>query len=201
MAILTFPSIVPDNQTFGITYNTQLSSSFSGIAQTVEMPGARWNTTLNFRDLTPVDSATLKAKLLELRGSAGRIFYGDLSHTDPFNSVSGSLTVDSASTSRIVRTTYDSASELLSVGDYIQLGADDQRELKMVIDHTIVSGTTYDIIVEPMIRRTDFVGLSIVYTDPKGVFLLTSDDQASWTIIGKALLSDISLEFSEVFVA
>ena len=200
MAVLTFPSIIPDSQTFGITFNTQVSPSvLSGTMQRVELPGARWLGTCSFNDMTPTESAALKSFLLELRGAAGSFYYNDLSHTSPFNAVTGSPTVESSSTNRVINLTLGASSPPLSVGDYIQIGTDEQRELKMIIDSTNVSGDNYDITVEPLIRRTDYVGLSVVYTNPTGVFMLNSDDQANWAIRSKALLSDINIEFIEYF--
>jgi len=200
MAILTYPTISAEIQDFGINYNTQISSSdISGITQTVELPGARWKGTLSYRDLTPNQSAELKAFMLELRGSSGRFFYGDVSHTDPFNVVTGSPTIESISTPKLLRVTLGSSSPAFSPGDFIQVGTDDNRELKMVIGSTSISGDIYDLSIEPMIRRTDYVGLSVVYSDPVGVFLLTGSDQASWSTRSKAYLSDMSVEFIEVF--
>ena len=201
MAILTFPAIVPETQDFGIRYNTQISTStISGIAQTVELPGARWNGSISFTDMTLSESAALKGFMLELRGSAGRFFYGDQTHTSPFNAVIGSPTVESASTPRFVRVTLGSSSPEFSPGDYVQVGTDDQRELKMVISSTVVSGDTYDLVIEPMIRRTDYIGLPVVYNDPQGVFILTADDQAKWSARSKAALTNMSLDFTEMFV-
>lgn len=200
MAILTYPtSILPEILDFGIRYNTQVSSStISGVTQRVELPGARWIGSMSFRDLTPADAATLKGFLLELRGSSGAFFFGDLSHTSPFNTVTGSLTVDGASTNRIVRTTVSTGS--FSIGDYIQIGTDDQRELKMIIGVSDQGGGTFDLTVEPMIRRTDYSGKPIVYTNPKGVFFLTESDQARWSTRSKAQLQDMSIDFIELFL-
>lgn len=198
MAILTFPNILPESLEFGIRYNTQVStSSLNGVNQRVEMPGARWFGSMSFTDMTVAESAALKSFMLELRGSAGAFFFGDLSHTAPFTTVSGSPTVDSISTARIIRTTVGSGS--FSPGDYIQIGSDDQRELKMIISSASVGGNTYDLTIEPMIRRIDYIGLPIVYTNPKGVFFLTASDQARWATRSKAKLQDISLEFIELF--
>ena len=200
MAILVFPTITPETQDFGIKYNTQVSTSvLSGIAQTVELPGARWGGSMSFRDMTPAESATLKVFLLELRGSAGRFFYGDISHTDPFNAVTGSPTIESSSTNRVLRITLGASSPAFSPGDYVQIGADDSRELKMVLDSTSIGGDVYDITVEPAIRRTDYLNLPVVYSDPTAVFLLASSDQATWGTRSKALLSDMSIDFIEVF--
>jgi len=199
MAILSFPNIIPDTQDFGIKYNTQVSTTtLSGISQTIELPGARWKGRLSFRDMTVSESAALKSFLLKLRGSSGRFLYGDITHADPFNNVVDSLTIESGSTARLLRVTYaGGGSARLTEGDYVQVGTDDTRELRYIVDETFVSGNTYDIQVEPMVRRIDYVGLSLVYNDPTGVFLLDSNEQATWGTQSKALLSDINISFVE----
>jgi len=200
MAILNFPTITPEIQNFGIRYNTQISTStIAGLTQTVELPGARWKGNMSFRDMEVFEAANLKAFLLELRGSSGIFFYGDITHTSPFNAVTGSPTIETSSTPRFVRVTLGASSPEFSAGDYLQLGTDDQRELKMVISSTLVSGDTYDVVIEPMIRRIDFIGLSVIYTDPKGVFFLTADDQGTWASRSKIHLQDISMDFVEIF--
>lgn len=199
MAILTFPAITPETQDFGIKYNTQIStSSLNGVNQRVELPGARWGGSMSFRDLTVSEAATLKTFMLELRGSAGAFFFGDLSHTSPFNTVTGSPTVESPSTRSVIRTTVSSGS--FSPGDYIQIGTDDSRELKMVISSASVGGNTYDLTIEPTIRRGSYIGQSIIYTNPKGAFFLSESDQARWSTRSKAQLQDMSLEFVELFL-
>ena len=194
MAILTFPTITPETFDFGIKYNTQVSTTtMSGITQTVELPGARWMGSMTFRDLSPADSAELKAFLLELRGSAGRFYLGDISHTSPFNTVTGSITVESTSTARSLDVTPSSGS--FSVGDYIQVGSGANQELKMVVAQS--GSNPQSIQIEPMMRRTDFVGQTVTYTNPKGIFFLMSDDMARWSVRSKAKLSDISISFVE----
>jgi hypothetical protein len=200
MAILTFPSIVADTQDFGIKYNTQVSTStISGVNQVVELPGARWKGSLTFRDLTVLESSTLRVFMLELRGSSGTFFYGDITHTAPFDNVLGTPTILTASTPRTIKITLDSGTDNLSPGDYLQIGSDDQRELKMIISSTNTGGNDFDVVIEPMIRRIDYIGLDVVYNNPKGVFMLTADDQGKWSSRSKAKLSDMTLEFIEIF--
>ena len=200
MAILTYPTtILPEVHEFGIKYNTQVSTStINGVTQRVELPGARWMGGLSFRDLTPEDSATLKSFLLELRGSSGSFFFGDLTHTSPFSTVTGSPDVETGSTAKILKTSVSSGT--FTAGDYIQIGSDDSRELKMIVGATNTGGNAWDLTIEPMIRRTDYIGLPIVYTNPKGVFFLTESDQARWSVRSKALLQDMSIEFIELFL-
>jgi len=196
MAVLTFPNITPDTFEFGIRYNTQVSTTtLSGITQTVELPGARWAGTMSFRDLSPSDSAELKAFLLELRGISGRFSLGDLTHTSPFNTVTGTFNVEGTSSVRIIDVTPSTGS--FSVGDYIQIGDnnDDNRELKMVVSQS--GSSPQSLVIEPLMRRTDFVGKSVVYTNPTGIFLLDADDLARWSVRSKAKLSDISFSFVE----
>lgn len=202
MAVLTFPSITPDTIDFGIRYNTQVSTTtLSGIVQTVELPGARWLGSMTFRDLTPEDSAALKGFLMRLRGSSGRFYYGDQSHTSPFNTITGELlTVEATSTEGALKVspTNGGSGGVFSIGDYIEVGSsasDENRELKMVV---AVTGTTQQTLtIEPLMRRTDYIGLDVRYTNPTGKFLLTSDDQARWAVRSKAKLSDLALEFVE----
>jgi len=201
MAVLAYPTISAEIQDFGINYNTQISASdVSGITQTVELPGARWKGSLSYRDMTLTDSADLKAFMLQLRGSSGRFFYGDITHTDPFNAVTGSPTVTVVAGNRgLIRVTLGSSSPQFSAGDYIQIGTDDQRELKMVLASSLVSGDTYELTIEPIIRRNSYSGQSVVYSSPTGVFMLNTSDQANWASRSKAQLSDMSIEFIEVF--
>lgn len=194
MAILTFPNITPDSLDFGIKYNTQVSTTtLSGVTRTVELPGARWGGTMSFRDLSPTDSAALKAFLLSLRGSSGRFTFGDLTHTAPFTAVTGSFSVESGSTPRVLMVTPATGS--FSVGDYIQVGTDTNLELKMIVG--VTGSNPQQVSIEPLMRRIDYVGQTVVYTNPKGIFFLTADDMARWSVRSKAKLSDISFSFIE----
>ena len=82
-----------------------------------------------------------------------------------------------------------------SIGDYIQIGDGEDRELKMIIG---VSGQT--VTVEPMVRKATFANDPVVYSSPTGLFMLDSDDQALWGVRSKAYLSDVNLSFVERFV-
>lgn len=198
MAVLTFPNIDPEIVEFGIRYNTQISTTtLSGLVNTVELPGARWAGRLSFSQMEPSESAPLKSFLLQLRGSAGRFFFGDPTQPSPQQTVTGSPTIASGSTRTLIRVTLGSGQ--FTEGDYLQIGTDDNRELKMVIDSTLVSGSTYDLLIEPAIRRETFIGQSVVYTNPTAQMMLSSSDQATWSTTGKLLLNDINIDFVEAY--
>lgn len=75
MATFDFPTTIrPASVRWVLRTNTQSHTSpLSGAVQTYELPGARWECTLEFKDLTREEIATLEAKLALLRGRAGRI--------------------------------------------------------------------------------------------------------------------------------
>jgi len=195
MAILSFPSITPDTLEFGIKYNTQISTtSLTGAVTTIEIPGARWKGSMSFKDLTLEESADLKAFLLELRGMSGRFYFGDLSHTDPFDTITGEpIDIEGTSTPRLIDVTPSSGA--FQKGDYVQISNDTSRELKLVVG---VSGSSPQTLqIEPLVRRTDYKTEDLYYDNPTGVFMLDTDEQASWAIRRKALLSDINISFIE----
>ena len=199
MATLDFPSITPDIASFGIKYNTQISvSSISGVTQVVEMPGARFRGNISFRDLNTTEAAQLQSFLLQLRGSAGLFHYGDPSRTSTQTAVTGSLTVEGGSTNRLVYTTPSSGG--FTAGDYIQIGnTGDSPEYKMIISVSGAPATQQALTIEPALRRTDYSGKPIIYTNPVGEFRIINEDQLIWSIRSKALLTDINLEFLEFF--
>lgn len=200
MPAIDFPSgLTPETQTFGIKYNTQISTSaISGVSQVIEMPGARWRGSISFRDLLPADAATLQKFMLELRGSAGLFHYRDLSRTRTQATVSGILTVEAGSTNRLVKTTPSNGG--FTAGDYIQIGAKgDSPEYKMVISVSGAPASQQTLTIEPALRRTDYIGKSLVHINPVGEFRLINEAQLLWSIRTKAKLADINLEFLEFF--
>lgn len=199
MAATSVPPVVPESIVFGLTHNVQVSTSpLSGIVQTVELPGARWRASLSYSDLTNTEANDLKAWLLSLRGMSGRFLLYDYGKSSPTNSVTGSPVVETGSTARVINTT--TTGDVFSVGDYIQIGTDDNRELKMVV---AVSGTGLDrnYTIEPALRMTvaTALGKSIVYSNPSAVFMLSSNDQSSWNTRGKSFLNDINIDCIEAF--
>ena len=72
MVTIAFPNIIPEIQDFGLNFTTQVSTtSLSGVAQTVELPGARWRGSMSFRDMTVADSADLKVFFVDAEYKAG----------------------------------------------------------------------------------------------------------------------------------
>jgi hypothetical protein len=198
---VTFPSVTPTSATFGIKYNTFISNAaLNGMVRTIEMPGARWVGSVSFSDLNSTDLAKLRAFVTELRGSSGRFNYGDPGLTGPQDpNLAGTLTIETGSDNRIIKTTPDTGGGF-TAGDYIQIGdLGDSPELKTIVSVSGAIGTQQSLIVEPMIRRTDYLGQTITYNNPKTEFGLLNEDQLRWNIRTKVYLSDVTLDFVEFF--
>jgi len=190
MEILNMPvNIVPDSIDFGLKHNVMVASSaLDGTSQTLELPGARWKASLHFTNLNGTEARQMKAWLLSLRGMANRFELHDFSQPEPATNP-GNISNVSGGTARelIIGTELNP----LTVGDYIQVGT----ELKMIVG--IPQAGTYAI--EPAMRNQSFLGLPVVASQAKGVFMLSSNDQSFWSAAGKASLSDISIECVEGF--
>lgn len=192
MAVKSFPPVVPESITFGLQHNVQVSvSPLNGITQTIELPGARWVSTITYTDLKDTEADSLKAWLLSLRGMSGRFFLYDYGKTTPTQGITGSPTIQTGSTARTL--IIPTSGGDFSVGDYIQVGTDDNRELKMIVE--VATGNVYTI--EPAMRRVDYVGLNVVYNNCSTKFMLTTNEQSQWNTRTKAYLNDIKIDCVE----
>lgn len=202
VTILDFDSlgVVPDSAEFGITYNTLIHTSpLSGATQTLEMPGARWKMRLSFRNLEPSEGRKLASFLTRLRGAAGRFYCHDYGRPTPQNittSLNSTTLVStvSAGSNSVSLTGYSTGS--LTVGDYISIGNNGLRELKIIVADN--NNGLYTI--EPKMRATKSAGTPVIVNKPSTVFMLSSDEQAYWSTRSKAFLSDIDIDAVEIFL-
>ena len=84
--IHTLPYIgrAPDNVTFSLMSNTtSFQSPIGGTTQTLEVPGAYWTGSVNYRNLTFEQAKRMKGFLVSLKGQAGRFWMGDMSYRSP----------------------------------------------------------------------------------------------------------------------
>ena len=208
MAVLDWDAdvgILPDACEFGISYNTMISTSpLSGTTRTYELPGARWSTRLSFSNLDSSESREIISFLTRLRGANGRFYSYDFGNPTPRGTLSsGSVVVASVTSGTLREITLQqsggaSLSGTLLPGDYISIGNDTDRELKMITG--ALGSDTYSF--EPILRKPnhDYTGEPISYIKASTVFMLSSDDQAYWSTRGRGLLTDIDIEAVEIFL-
>ena len=202
MAILSLPSgIKPSSMEFGIEYNTHINTSpLSGSIQTVEIPGARWKASLTFNSLQPDDGREMAAFITSLRGSSGRFYITDYSHSSPRGTnLFSTVTVDGASqVGNTINTSGWTATQtgLLLPGDYIEL---EGSELKMVTAQVDSDGSgDATITFDPPIRTSPSDASTILTTGYRTVVLL-DNDQINWVNQDNLLITDIVFSCIEAF--
>jgi hypothetical protein len=206
MAVLNWETdasdITPDTCEFGISFNSLIhTSSLSGISQTMELPGARWRLKLSFKDLEPTESRVLISFLTRLRGSAGRFYCYDFGRATSRGDIDDTVLVaiaDSVTQVTLKDSEGGAVNGSLEVGDYISIGNDTDRELKMITND--LGGDSYNI--EPGFRKTlaSYTDDPVAYTKGLATFMLSSDEQAYWSTRSKALITDIDIDAYEVFL-
>jgi len=201
MATLTFPtlSVAPSVCRFSLMANTQVfESPLNRTVQTVELPGARWTCTLEYRSVSMADARVLKAFFAQLRGMAGRFYLGDYSHRTPAGTAAGTPVVKGANqtgTSLITDGWTVSQSNLLQPGDYIGVNG----ELKII---TAACSSDVDgnatLTFEPPLRAAPLDDAPITVTAPTCTMRLIDDEQDQ-IVIDPERRPTITFECVEVF--
>lgn len=193
--------IQPDTMDMGIIFSTQVStSSLSRYVKTLELPGARWKTKLNYSNLKPDEARPLLAWLTSLRGAAGRFLMYDFSLPTTLGGLTGANFTLQNSTSITLSNRVGGS---LLVGDLFTIYANSPYntipELKMVTKKN--SDASYNF--EPVCRRpyTSYTTNNNIYvgTSAYAHMMLTSDEQAFHGVQGKLKLSNITIEAIEIF--
>jgi hypothetical protein len=202
MTTLTYPAglYVPQGGSFSLVSNTfSFTSPLSNIVQTLEYPGSRWSANISYAALSETNSRLLASFLAQLRGQAGRFYYGDPFHRTPQGSGLGTPIVYGASQtgSSIETTGWDPLeTNVLKAGDYIQFTNNEMKIVTADVDTNSSGDAT--ITFEPPIRNSPSDSTSITIQDAKAVMRLTDDNQATWEY-GNIAAASFSLSFIESF--
>lgn len=202
MSILSLPTLsrpVPSSCLFSLIANTQaFQSPLNRSTQTLELPGARWQSTFSWQNLTDADSRIIKAWLLKLVGMAGRFYLYDFTHSTPTGTAAGSPVVSGADqTGRSIVTSGWTAnqSSLLLPGDYVGIGG----ELKCITATAASNGSgVATLAFEPPLRAAPANSSAIVKSAPTCIMRL-ADDQQDRFEFKQRNVTDITISCVEVF--
>jgi hypothetical protein len=189
--------IIPTDMSFGIEYNTQISTSpLSGVIQTVEIPGARWVCRMSYPGMKAEEADALLAWLAKLRGMSGRFVMYDFGQPSTKNGTTvGTIsTVVAVGGENLV--TFTGLDAELEVGD--KFSVQGENELKIVVEKQ--TATQY--LVEPSFRRDySFYNTSTAKFGKDALvrMMLTSDDQATRATVDKIRTGTITIDAMEVF--
>lgn len=200
MPILTFPSLSRrlTQLDWSLVSNTQtFQSPLSGSVQTLEMPGARWRAAFTLSALEDVDSAALRAFLVQLRGQSGRFYLYNFARSAPAGVAVGTPIVSGAGqtgTTLVTSGWLNSITGILKAGDYFGVNG----ELKMVVADTNSNGAgVATITFEPPLRSSPANSAAITVSKPTAVFKL-DEDTVRWVTTAPKLDS-ISITATEAW--
>jgi len=166
------------------------TSPFSGVTKKLEQFNSVWSGELTLPQMGKPEGRQWTAFLMSLRGQFGTFYCWDPDAAEPQGTISGTVTATGTARSREV--TLTGAAGTLKAGDYLQVG----NEYKMVIQDWD-AGIGGPVLIEPFLRK-DHTNSVVVYSNPKGIFRLSSDERR-WEN-NEMCLYGITLSIIEDFV-
>lgn len=149
------------------------ASPFTMEQQVYQHQGQGWQLDVQLPPMTRADAEEVIGFLLALQGRYGTFYAYDSANRTPRGSISGSATCNGAQTARASTLALTGHSGTLAVGDWIQIST----YLYKVAQ--VNSGASVDVF--PRLRAAHTNGTAITYTNPKGIFRLSSN-QTRWDI-------------------
>ncbi len=180
MTTYAFPAVTPSKSTLELVSNTRsFVSPLTNAIQTTNRKGSYWKISMEFKNLTGADRATMQAFIASLNGMEHRFSVQDHSFTSMRGAGGGTLLVNGAGqTGSTLNADGATASttNYLRPGDYISFN----NELHMVTTDASSNGSgEVSIVIAPPIRKPTNDNDVIDYSIPvSGIFILTSP--AGW---------------------
>lgn len=207
MTILAFPTIsrTPSSASFRLRGNTQtLRSPLTGTTQTLEMPGAVWEISVEWQSLPESDWRVLSAFLANLRGRAGRFTFSPAVFAPRRGTGTGSPVIFAANDTGLDVFTAGwtpGAANVFRAGDWLSYTDTGGRtRLHMATaDVSAGGGGGATVQITPPVRVAGAASAPIEVNAPIGVFMLT-DDGAPEVGIRAPRLGGISITMVEAIV-
>ena len=166
--------LVPQENEFYLAAVTkQFESPFTGATQTLEYPGAKWQISLKFKNLTREQMRRLEVTVLQLRGTANRIRIPD--HAIKRLGAGGAAVVDGAGQAGRVLMIKNAPADVdyLLTGDYFEIGG----ELKRMIGDARTDSTGKTVLrFEPALRKSPANNAAINADTPCATVRQEKDD-------------------------
>jgi len=170
----------------GASATSRNTSPFTLQTQQYNWPGQAWLGSVDCPPMKRADAETIIAFLLAAQ--RGTFYFQDYANTAPRGTVTGTLTVSSA-TANGTTLTFGGATGNFAVGDWLQIST----SLYKVVQFN----ATNSVDVFPALRKSYAGGTAITYTNAKGVFRLASPS-TEWAIgeasiygVGFAIIEDV----------
>jgi len=165
-----FPFRVSRLNLTGMSATSRNVSPFTFQSQQYNWPGQAWAGSVECPPMTRADAEQVIAFLLAAH--RGTFYFQDYANTSPRGSVTGTLTVSSA-TANATTLGISGATGSFAVGDWLQIST----SLYKVIQ--VNSSSSVDLF--PVLRSSYTAGTAITYSNAKGVFRL-AEPKTDWSI-------------------
>lgn len=182
---ITYPLTMPAapgfrTSRFGLVRNVAVfTSPLTGAQQTLERPGARWIAEYGLPPMRRDQAAVWLGFLAGLRGRAGTFKGFDTDAKTARGVATGTPRVKGAGQTGSALATdgwTPSTTGILKTGDYLSLGAPEQR-LYMVVEDAASDGAgNATLSIEPALRESPDDAAVLTTAAPHGVFRLASDE-------------------------
>ena len=181
-----------ENEFFLVSVTRQFESPFTGASETLEFPGAKWNVSLKFKNLTREKMRLLEVTLLQLRGAANRIRIPD--HAVKRAGVGGSATVNGGGQlGRVLMVKGAPAnSAYLKTGDYFEVNGELKR---MIADAPADASGNAVLRFEPALRKAPPANAPVNTDNPAVTVRLEKDDGGKVKRV--PMFGSVSLDFVE----
>lgn len=198
MADLELPDFIrPESMSVKLISNTKTNRSpWTGAVQTVGFGGSHWAIEMSMGSLTDWESRQLESILFQLDGMSGRIWLGDYGRQGTVPKGAPVVFGVGQSGSTLQTAGWTPSQKVLERGSYLQVG----DELKMVADDvwSDINGRAL-IMIAPKLRRAPQNGAPVIVDNPRGLFLLDSND--SGPSRRPAFSNSLSLNFVEAIAS
>lgn len=205
MPTLPFPSGIyqPSSVNWRLRSNSlTFRSPLDGTVQTLEMPGSAWTATVSWNVLPPAQWRVLQSWLAQLRGMAGRFYYGPPHATARrATGTIGTPVVNGANqTGTALAVSGMGASQSVFLdGDFIAYDTVLGRSLHVVTANATSNGSGQaTLAIEPPIRVSPANGAAIIHASPTCVMRLVDDDVGDMAL-RPGLLGSLTLDMIEAF--
>jgi hypothetical protein len=205
MSTLNFPASVlgPSSVDWRLRSNTQtFRSPLDGSVQTLEMPGAVWAASLSWDALPAAQWRVMQAWLAQLRGAAGRFFYGPPhAAARQATGVIGTPLINGAGQTGVVLACdgFGASQAVFLAGDYIAYNTAAGRSLHLVTANATSNGSGQaSLQIEPPIRVSPADNAALIHAAPSCVMRLV-DDEIGGLSIRPAGIGSLSLEIVEAY--
>lgn len=180
--IKTFPSILPDSASVELeANNSTFVDELTRSMQTRSLVGDRWRIAHDYANRFGDDAKILRAFLTSLGGQRGRFYLGPPDLDKQGTAGTTGIVSGAGQTGSTLNTTgwATNQPQLFAIGDYFGVNG----ELKLITAQ-ISSDASGNATLEfaPPLRKSPANSAPIEVNDPRAVFYLENDRQASWRV-------------------